>query len=97
MSKQVTQNGSKRRPARSQEGKKRSPNKHPKKGTKIIHASHASFARRGTAVPSKPCGAAGPRGQLKPYEHSTACQGTVADDGKRLEAPEGERRAGRCI
>ena len=32
----------------------------------------------GRRFPLNPCGA-GPRGQLKPYEHSTACQGTVAD------------------
>ena len=48
------------------------------KSMKIIHGPDASLAANGTAVPSKTLNP-GPRGQLKPYEHSTACQGTVAD------------------
>ena len=67
-------------PKRDQEAtrkrQKRSPKKQPKKMIKIIDAGNAGFARfftSGTAVPSKPCGAAGPREQQKPYDHSTAC------------------------
>ena len=71
--KKVAKNGPKRMPGSSQKVSKRESEKAYKKDTKIIHAGHAGFARSGTAVPSKPCGAAGPREQLKPYDHSTAC------------------------
>ena len=59
--KKVAKNGPKRMPGSSQEVSKRESEKASKKITKIIHAGHAGFAGPGTAVPSKPCGAAGPR------------------------------------
>ena len=71
--KTVAKKDPKRMPESSLEVSKRASEKSINKNTKIIHAGHASFAGLGTAVPSKPCGAAGPREQLKPYDHSTAC------------------------